>query len=72
MKECANLIITVNGQTKQITQDATLAMLLRELALQGERVAVECNEQIVPQTDFDSHLLREGDTLEIVRFVGGG
>ena len=35
-------------------------------------VAVEINEEIVPKTTFDSHLIKDEDTVEIVSFVGGG
>ena len=38
----------------------------------AELVAVECNGQIVPRAEFGTVVLKDGDELEIVSFVGGG
>lgn len=64
--------ITVNGKTRDIGAAATMAELLRQLGLDPARVAVEHNLAIVPQTSFAATSIAEGDTLEIVQFVGGG
>ncbi|NKB15955.1 MAG: sulfur carrier protein ThiS [Sphingomonadales bacterium] len=50
----------------------TIADLVRELELAPEKVAVERNGAIVPRSTLAEALLAEGDTLEIVHFVGGG
>ncbi len=63
--------ITLNGETRQ-TKAATIAALVRELDLAPEKVAVERNGEIVPRSTLDQAALGEGDTLEIVHFVGGG
>lgn len=63
--------ITLNGDTRRTTA-ATIANLVRELELTPEKVAVERNGEIVPRSTLGEALLADGDTLEIVHFVGGG
>jgi sulfur carrier protein len=50
----------------------TVAQLLDQMALQGKRIAVERNGEIVPRSRFDQPLLKNGDRIEIVVAVGGG
>jgi thiamine biosynthesis protein ThiS len=66
------VIAVVNGESRSIDEGCTVADLLEELNLRGRRVAVELNRDIVPKTEFDSRTIRDGDTIEIVQFVGGG
>lgn len=63
--------ITLNGEARR-TSAATIADLVRELDLPPEKVAVERNGEIVPRSTLGEAALGEGDTLEIVHFVGGG
>ncbi len=63
--------ITLNGEART-TPAATIADLVRELELAPEKVAVERNGEIVPRSTLEDAPLSEGDTLEIVHFVGGG
>lgn len=64
--------ITVNGESRQVADGATVADLLAELRVQSRRVAVERNLDIVPRATYDHVVLTAGDTLEVVSFVGGG
>lgn len=50
----------------------SVTQLVAELHLEGKRLAIECNGEIVPRSQFSEVLLQEGDTLEIVGAVGGG
>ena len=52
--------------------DAAAVDLLRELALEGKRVAIERNGEIVPKSRQGDTLLVDGDRIEVVRAVGGG
>ena len=63
--------ITLNGEPRQ-TSAATIAALVRELELEPQKVAVERNREIVPRSTLEEAPLADGDTLEIVHFVGGG
>ncbi len=64
--------LTVNGQSCQVAEDATVAGLLDELNLTGKPVAVEVNLELVPRQRHSQRQLAEGDCLEIVTLVGGG
>lgn len=64
--------LTVNGETREAPDRATLADLLASLGIDGRRVAVERNRQIAPKSLWSQIVLAEGDELEIVQFVGGG
>lgn len=64
--------IVVNGESREISPSITLQLLLDEFELTGERIAVERNGEIVKKNDYISTILKEGDELEVVRFVGGG
>ena len=63
--------ITINGQ-EQSFPPITLALLVEQLGMQQDRVAVELNRNIVPRAEWTATNLAEGDHLEIVHFVGGG
>lgn len=66
------MVITVNGKSKELTTPATVAGLLDILNLDPTRVAIELNRDIIPRAEFAVRQLADGDTLEIVQFVGGG
>jgi thiamine biosynthesis protein ThiS len=69
----ATVSLTVNGDRREIPKGSTLAGLLRSLALDPRAIVVEHNRVIVRDRDrFGEIPLRDGDTLELVHFVGGG
>jgi len=67
-----SMTVTLNGETKQIENGITVSGLLESLKIEPARVAVEVNLKIIKKTDYLSHQLNEGDSVEIVSFVGGG
>lgn len=64
--------IQVNGEPRTAPAGTTVRDLLRELAIQPDRVAVELNYEIVDREEFGQRGLREGDRVEILGFIGGG
>jgi thiamine biosynthesis protein ThiS len=66
------ITVSINGINRQIQANATAASLIIEMGLQGKRVALERNGEIVPRSRFEIQQLSEGDKLEIVVAVGGG
>ncbi len=64
--------ITLNGDRTEAAEGSTIASLLLQLGIGRERVAVERNGDIVPKVAYEQQVLTEGDTIEIVHFVGGG
>ena len=68
----AQMALTVNGESRRIAPGASIADLVSSLELDPRKVAVERNGVIVPRSTLDETSLADGDTLEIVHFVGGG
>jgi thiamine biosynthesis protein ThiS len=66
------LEIMVNGEPRQLPAPATLDDLLRELGLDPRLVVVELNREIVRRPRLAGTPLADGDTVELVHFVGGG
>ena len=65
--------VTVNGSPREIaTASPTVADLVREMVLEGRRIAVERNGEIVPKSRYGDMPLTDDDRLEIVGAVGGG
>jgi sulfur carrier protein len=65
--------VTVNGVLRKLARDHnTIADLVRDMRLDGKRIAVEHNGAIVPRTRYADVPLGNGDKIEIVGAVGGG
>jgi sulfur carrier protein len=66
------IALTINGEPRHFDDRLNVAQLLEKLELQGKRLALERNGEIVPRSRFNDEMLRDGDRLEIVIAVGGG
>jgi len=66
------LELTVNGEARTASPGTRLSELVRELGLDGRKIAVERNLEIVPRSLYGDVALSSGDRIEIVQFVGGG
>ena len=66
------ITIVVNGESRAASPGSTVVDLLRELGLQGGRVAIERNLEILPRPKWGETRVEAGDRYEIVQFVGGG
>ena len=64
--------IKLNGKNEELNDGMSLAALLQKLAIKGETVAVEVNLDIISRDKRADCLLKAGDEVEIVKFVGGG
>ena len=64
--------LTVNGEKREVPEGATVSQLLETLQVVPERVVVEVNLTILKRAEYPGAVLKEGDRVEIVRFVGGG
>ena len=65
--------LTINGNSRNFEQAAlTVSELVATLGLEGKRLAIERNGEIIPRSLFAETLLGAGDKLEIVGAVGGG
>jgi thiamine biosynthesis protein ThiS len=66
------LTIRLNGEPFEISGPVTVSALLAQLNIDPRIVAVEHNVIVVKKQQYDATMVREGDEIEIVRFVGGG
>ena len=64
--------IVVNGVARQVPGVLSVLEVLGHLGVDPARVAVELNREILPKGDYPATSLKEGDSIEIVHFVGGG
>lgn len=64
--------IQLNGESRSLEADASVAELVESLGLTGRRIAVEVNEEIVPKSVHAETRLADGDRVEIVHAIGGG
>lgn len=64
--------IELNGDARTFAQATTLEALLALEGLAGRRVAVEVNGDIIPRGRHATHVLQEGDRVEVVHALGGG
>ena len=66
------LRLTVNGEPREVPGPATLLDLLAHLGLDPRTVVVERNREIVRRPRLGDTAVADGDTIELVHFVGGG
>jgi len=64
--------LKINGEVKVVKDVFTIMDLLDRLGVRQDRVAVEVNLEIVRREQRDAFQLNDGDTIEIVSFIGGG
>ena len=64
--------IIVNGKSMQFDAQSVLSDVLDKLSLQGKVMAAAINMEVIKQTNWDNHMLKDGDKLELLDFVGGG
>jgi len=64
--------IQLNGEPYELPDPVTVTALLAQLDIDARRVAVELNEWVVKKAAYDATLVRPGDAVEVVNFVGGG
>jgi len=64
--------IHFNGKLRQVQGGISIQELLDQLRLDCQQVVVEHNRNIVPRQRLAETLLTDGDTLEVIHFVGGG
>ncbi len=66
------MVITLNGEPFELEQPVSVTDLLARLDIDPRRVAIEHNLTIIRRQTFPEVVVRDGDTVEIVNFVGGG
>lgn len=65
-------IVKLNGKEVSIAGEISLDNLLVDQGYPAERIAVELNGEIIMKPQYSQTYIKDGDTLEVVSFVGGG
>jgi sulfur carrier protein len=66
------ITIKINGQDKIIKDNTTISDFLKENNIEPIEITIEHNFEIVKSENIRKIALKDGDTLEILRFIGGG
>jgi sulfur carrier protein len=64
--------IKLNGKAYTVEQQMDILSFLGTLNVSPGSVVVECNREILHRNKFNHVVLKDGDELELIRFVGGG
>ena len=64
--------IIINGEQREFEDKTTIKDILNKLSLDGKVMAAAVNMEIIKQDKWESYVLKEGDKLELLDFVGGG
>ena len=64
--------VYINGESREVQGNPSLADLITQLDLPAARIAVELNREVVRRSAWGETMLHDDDRIEIVHFVGGG
>lgn len=68
----ATISVRINGEKLAFDHEPSIREVLEQLGAPVSAVAVEVNRILVPKRTHAGHILRDGDEVEVVTFVGGG
>jgi thiamine biosynthesis protein ThiS len=66
------LRIQVNGEQQEVSEGLHLLKLIADLKLRADQIAIELNHEVLRRAAWAATVLKQGDRVEIVHFVGGG
>ena len=72
MKKIKKIKIKINGKIKSINQVSNLSIVIKNLKIPLNKVAIELNEEIIDKKKINKIKLNKNDKIEIVHFIGGG
>lgn len=64
--------ITINGKHHDIAANTSIAAVMKQRGFKPGMAVAELNYEIIPNEEWHTTILKEGDVLEIVAFMGGG
>lgn len=64
--------VFINGELKEFEDNMTIELIINQLGLDGKIMAVALNMNIIREHSWSSTILKDGDKLEFLDFVGGG
>jgi len=72
VSEAVTIRVQLNGKEREVGGDHTVRSLLESLELHPGMVVVELNREILERDSYENFGISDGDTIELVHFVGGG
>ena len=60
------------GRKKNFSQPVSILSILNNLNIDKKKIAIELNLEIVPKSSYENTIIKNGDSLEIIEFIGGG
>ena len=66
------MILIINGEKYSFNKSFNVSELVEKLELDVEKIAIELNLEVVPFSEYSQTILKDGDKLEIIHFIGGG
>jgi len=64
--------IVVNGKNDKFEKKLSISAFLQKKEIKKESVVVVLNENVIKKEDFEKIVIKDGDRVEILRFVSGG
>ncbi|MFP4162419.1 MAG: sulfur carrier protein ThiS [Chitinispirillaceae bacterium] len=64
--------IKINGTVQQVQTGSSVLDFLASRSIEPSHVVVELNSSILDRSQYGATMLKEGDSVEVLRFVGGG
>ena len=64
--------VTINGTSKELNNNPQLADLVAQFCKESKHIITEVNGTIIPSSNWNNTSIKDGDTIELVAFVGGG
>ncbi|MGJ5713162.1 sulfur carrier protein ThiS [Staphylococcus auricularis] len=63
---------TINGDEFTFDHELSVDDIITHLELDGQRIIVEHNKDLIKKDQFDQRIVKDADTLELLELVGGG
>jgi thiamine biosynthesis protein ThiS len=64
--------ILLNNKPEKLFDGSTVKKLLENKNIKNKYYAVEINRKIIPKSDHETYIIKEGDKIEIIAAIGGG
>jgi sulfur carrier protein len=64
--------LKINGEPAQAEDGLTLERLIQTYKLKKDQIVVELNRAVPSKDKYAAIVLKDGDEIEIVKFLGGG
>ncbi len=64
--------ILLNNKPEVLFEDSTIKNLLEKKNIKNKYYAIEVNKKIIPKSDHEIYVIKDGDRIEIITAIGGG